>query len=367
MRRVQGGVWRSAAGGKPDTWEQVGTPEMKGSINGDIWDYGWSGVMDIVTDPLHPGWVYAAVFGSGKGLYRSQDKGNTWEKLLTDNFLRNVAISPVNSDVIYAASSKPLNSGGYDPSSHGVMRSTDGGQTWTPVNEGLSWPFASEIEIDPVHPASVMIASPGEGCNVRNFVSPGPERYALRPTGEVSYGSSTATLSLNTDVVSTCRFAVNPGTAYEDMPEEFQTGDGVVHTFEVTGLSDGELYSYYCKCRDEDGNTNGDDYAIAFQTGTDPTSISSSAAVIPGITVTKIPGGEVRFFISGGRPGDFILQVFDMTGRPVWTSPGSFDGNGTDFGHLERIRPRRFDCGKRHLLRQGFFGQWRRKRQQAIY
>jgi hypothetical protein len=52
------------------------------------------------------------------------------------------------------------------------MRSTDGGQTWQEVNEGLPWPFGWPIEFDPHAPAYVFLGSPGTGYYRRQFAQP---------------------------------------------------------------------------------------------------------------------------------------------------------------------------------------------------
>ena len=163
----EAGLWRSLQGGAPGTWERIGLPEMRGRLGGEFWDTYWEGVAAIRPDPIRRGWVYVAVFGDGRGLYRSRDGGRTWERLLADDFLRDVAVSPRNPDHLFVASSSALYSGGYDPASRGVLFSRDGGRSWTPFNEGLAWPFAHAIVIDPNPPHDLWLASPGTGYHRR--------------------------------------------------------------------------------------------------------------------------------------------------------------------------------------------------------
>ncbi len=175
----EAGFWRSTEGGAPGTWERTGLPEMRGALGGEFWDTYWEGVAAIRPDPLNPHWVYVAVFGEERGLYRSRDGGRTWEHLLTDHYLHDVAISPSDPNLLFVASSSALYSGGYDPASRGVLLSTDGGQSWVTFNEGLSWPFASRLLIDPNPPHTLWLGSPGTGYYQRPHPSTraGREQY----------------------------------------------------------------------------------------------------------------------------------------------------------------------------------------------
>ena len=48
------------------------------------------------------------------------------------------------------------------------------------------------------------------------------------------------------------------------MENIFDNTNSTIHTQTITGLSDGETYTYYIRCQDEQGNTNTDDYPITF-------------------------------------------------------------------------------------------------------
>jgi len=88
---------------------------------------------------------------------------NSWAKLLTDDFMRNVAIVPTNSNVLYATSSSAFKAGGYKPNSNGVWFSSDGGQNWIQQNLGMAYPFAQTVKISNEVAPIVFVGSPGTG------------------------------------------------------------------------------------------------------------------------------------------------------------------------------------------------------------
>lgn len=80
----------------------------------------------LTVDPSNPQTIYAA---SNAGLERSTDGGNTWNALPgfpSVSNLDSVAVDPTNSNILYAAT-QPL----------GVLKSADGGATWTGINNGI--------------------------------------------------------------------------------------------------------------------------------------------------------------------------------------------------------------------------------------
>ncbi len=163
----EGGLWRSTDGGA--TWNASGPADLGGSNGAPLKEVQWTGVHAISTDPASTGRVYVAAYGTGKGIYRSSDRGSTWSKLRAGDFARGIAVNPSNPTELFATSSKAYKAGGSVGGSDGVLRSADGGQTWTSLNDGLAWPFAGPIAIDPSNTSKIIVGSPGTGFWIRNL------------------------------------------------------------------------------------------------------------------------------------------------------------------------------------------------------
>uniref|UniRef100_UPI0025CF6F84 WD40/YVTN/BNR-like repeat-containing protein n=1 Tax=Algoriphagus sp. TaxID=1872435 RepID=UPI0025CF6F84 len=126
------GIYFSPDAGK--TWEHKGL-EKTGRIG------------RVLVHPNDPKTVYAASLGhtygpqKERGIFRSRDGGDTWEHVLfidEGTGASDLAIDPQNPDILYAAmwsiniNTWGLNSGG---SGSGIYKSTDGGDTWEAMNK----------------------------------------------------------------------------------------------------------------------------------------------------------------------------------------------------------------------------------------
>ncbi|MBC7552444.1 MAG: glycosyl hydrolase [Taibaiella sp.] len=106
-------------------------------------------ISKIIIDPKNPQNVYAAAPGplwsnsKHRGLYKSTDGGQTWNKIFYINEktgCADVAVDPEHPDVIYATTWEfrrfpyAFNSGG---KGSGMWKSADGGKTWRELKDGL--------------------------------------------------------------------------------------------------------------------------------------------------------------------------------------------------------------------------------------
>ncbi len=87
------------------------------------------------------------------------------------------------------------------------------------------------------------------------------------PTGTLASGTTQANVSFLTNENANCRYSTTPGVAYSSMTNTF-TGTLLSHSKIMTGLTDGNTYTYYVRCSDTIGNANTADYPISFSVAT---------------------------------------------------------------------------------------------------
>jgi photosystem II stability/assembly factor-like uncharacterized protein len=155
------GIFRSTDGGK--TFEKV------------LYRDENSGGIDVVLDPSNPQTVYAALWearqgpwengaftGPGSGVYKSTDGGTTWRQLtagLPNGDLLGRAgleVARANPKRLYAIAGRTKEAGG-------LYRSDDAGETWERINEderlwGRPGDF-NEVRADPKNPDVVYVAN----------------------------------------------------------------------------------------------------------------------------------------------------------------------------------------------------------------
>ena len=154
------GIFRSTDGG--NTWQKV------------LYKDNQTGGIEVVFDPNNPNILFAALWqaqrtpwslssgGPGSGLYKSTDGGTTWKRLEGNGLPKGilgkigVSVSGANSDRVYAL---------IEADEGGLFRSDDGGERWARVNEEQrlrqrAWYF-THIFADPKNVDTVYMLNTG--------------------------------------------------------------------------------------------------------------------------------------------------------------------------------------------------------------
>jgi hypothetical protein len=147
-----GGVWRSGNGGETFaySWDKTLTQSM-GALA-----IGSDGVLYAGTGEANPGG--GSITYGGTGMYRSKDKGKTWQYvgLRDSGAFGRIVVDPKNPQRVWAAAAGDLYTPGGD---RGLYLSNDGGDTWTRVLAGENATTgAIDIAVDPNNPNNVMVA-----------------------------------------------------------------------------------------------------------------------------------------------------------------------------------------------------------------
>jgi photosystem II stability/assembly factor-like uncharacterized protein len=170
-----GGVWKTVNAGT--TWTPIFDDQESYSI----------GCITIDPSNPHTIWVGTGEnvggrhVGFGDGIYRSRDDGATWENLgLGDSqHISRIIVSPDDSNTLWVAAQGPLWSKGGD---RGIFKTTDGGKTWTKTLGDDEWTGATDILIDPRDSQRLFAATWQHQRSVAGYMGGGPETGIYRST-----------------------------------------------------------------------------------------------------------------------------------------------------------------------------------------
>lgn len=127
------GVYKSINGGK--SWTHIGL-QNTGTIS------------RVIIHPTNPNILFVATTGNewsynkDRGLYKSIDGGRTWTRLINEdpNGVIDLVMHPTDPNTLYASSWNRIRFRWSDPTPEDgdyIWKTTDGGKTWTKLNNGL--------------------------------------------------------------------------------------------------------------------------------------------------------------------------------------------------------------------------------------
>ncbi|GAB4407292.1 MAG: hypothetical protein Kow00106_00090 [Anaerolineae bacterium] len=210
------GIYKSTDGG--DSWVQMvnGVVERDGiTFRGFTVDPHDSNIVYAAAELSS--WVWAGHERPGREfdmtagvVYRTTNGGQSWTAIWRgDNLARYVWVDPRDSNVIYistgifdreAANSDPQRG---IPGGEGVLKSTDGGQTWQHANNGLGNLYVGSLYMHPTNP-DILLA--GTGNN---------QYYANQGVYLTTDGAQSWSYVLRNDNINAVEFATSdPNIAY---------------------------------------------------------------------------------------------------------------------------------------------------------
>ena len=123
----------------------------------------------LAIDPRTPSIVYAG--SDGDGIFRSTNSGESWSKVtngLTDLYVSAIVIDPATPKILYIGTRES-----------GVFKSTNSGESWSAVNTSLPCPYIFSLAIDPITPTTIYA---GTLCGVFKSLN-GGENWSVINTG----------------------------------------------------------------------------------------------------------------------------------------------------------------------------------------
>ncbi|MBN1301851.1 MAG: glycosyl hydrolase [Melioribacteraceae bacterium] len=162
-----GGVWKTVNAGI--TWEPVFDKQSVYSIGCVTIDPNNTNIVWVGTGE-NVGGRHVAY---GDGVYLSKDGGKSWTNmgLKESNHISKIIVHPGNSNVVWVAAQGPLWNKGGD---RGLYKTTDGGKNWKKVLGDDKYTGVTDIVIDPGNPDVLYAATWERHRNVAAYIGGGP-------------------------------------------------------------------------------------------------------------------------------------------------------------------------------------------------
>lgn len=168
-----GGVWKTINSGT--TWQPIFDDQSVYSIGSVTMDPSNSERIWVGTGE-NTGSRHAAY---GDGIYLSEDGGQSWQNmgLKESERISTVVIHPEDSNTLWVAAQGPLwNKGGQ----RGLYKTTNGGQDWEKVLGDDEWTGVTDVVMDPRNPDRLYAATWQRHRTVAAYMGGGPETAIYR-------------------------------------------------------------------------------------------------------------------------------------------------------------------------------------------
>ncbi len=172
---ASGGVWKTVNAGT--TWKPIFDSQKSYSIG------------CLTLDPRNANVIWAGTgennsqrsVSFGDGVYRSRDGGKSWKNvgLKESEHIGMIAVHPEDSNTVFVAAQGPLWSAGGD---RGLYRTTDGGENWERVLHISDDTGVNEVHIDPEDPDTLYASAWQRRRHVWTQINGGPESGLYKST-----------------------------------------------------------------------------------------------------------------------------------------------------------------------------------------
>ncbi|MFT6795796.1 MAG: photosystem II stability/assembly factor-like uncharacterized protein [Maribacter sp.] len=216
---ASGGVWKTVNSGT--TWTPIFDDEATfaiGAVTIDPNNYStiWVGTGEDVG---------GRHISFGDGVYKSTDGGTTWQNMgLKDSqHISKIIVHPDDSNTVWVASQGPLWNKGGD---RGLYKTTDGGKTWKKTLGNDQWTGVTEVVIDQENPDILYAATWDRHRTVAAYMGGGPGSGLHRSTdgGETWTKLTNGLPTQNMGKIGLAISSFNPKTLYAAIELERRTG-----------------------------------------------------------------------------------------------------------------------------------------------
>ena len=148
---ASGGLWKSTSGGIK--WQPIFDKEVTASIGAVAIQQTNPSVIWVGTGEGNP----RNSLNGGYGVYRSLDAGRSWQRMGLEEtrHIHRIIIDPTDPNTIYVGA---IGSPWGEHPQRGVFKTTDGGQTWEKILFVNNKTGVADMVMDPTNPNKLIVA-----------------------------------------------------------------------------------------------------------------------------------------------------------------------------------------------------------------